>query len=671
MLLCLRAVFLIISLMGISFFVYDKLRINPTFVPLTALSAIVCFIYISGLLNILRLCVYLLFAFSVICFAIYLLKISKKELDISVFWCPGVIFFALLTVYFFILLNGLSLTQYDNFSHWGLIVKEMFYYNSFPDDRTIVIFRNYPPGTASLIYYICKILGYNEGNMLIAQSLIIPACLATLFCKAKFKNMPYLISLTAVCIASICIMGYGDSTLNMHNLMVDAVLAFVAAASIIIAYYYKNNIKKLFFSNLIVLSSLCLIKDSGKIFLIIICLFIFMETTNYLRNITKEKILYSFILLIVPIFLSSTLWKAYNEKAYQTYEFSSNKFVFSLDWKILKEYLLNNFVILSRYALGIIIFAALVFIMNFVLKNHTKIKTVLNALVIILAGVATVNIFIKAVSIFSPNSQEDLDTILFRMRNYLLDPSIINNKLFLLVNVMSILTIVLLFALKRINKLIVKSFLYTNILVIFYVLNLYVLYAIIMNRCEGIEISAFDRYLSTVIIIVFLIQSLAIIHVICNVGFSKPLIPNIISFSLGILALTAVNRNLYELFKRPDIANLPRYPVQQACNIARRYLSRNENVVIYLDNGASRGYNGYLSMYELLSKNCHIIDNDNIKNSNIIENISSGEYLLIATNDEIFWSAINSLEILVDNQNGSLYKISNFGNNLCLNRVDV
>ncbi len=79
MLLCLRAVFLIISLMGISFFVYDKLRINPTFVPLTVLSAIMCFIYISGLLNILRLCVYLLCAFSVICFAIYLLKISKKN----------------------------------------------------------------------------------------------------------------------------------------------------------------------------------------------------------------------------------------------------------------------------------------------------------------------------------------------------------------------------------------------------------------------------------------------------------------------------------------------------------------------------------------------------------------------------------------------------------------
>lgn len=64
-----------------------------------------------------------------------------------------------LVVYAVFLLHGCVLTYNDDFSHWGLIVRTMLVEDGFPAaGDPLITFTSYPPGTACLIYYVCRMV---------------------------------------------------------------------------------------------------------------------------------------------------------------------------------------------------------------------------------------------------------------------------------------------------------------------------------------------------------------------------------------------------------------------------------------------------------------------------------------------------------------------------------
>ncbi len=604
----LKLIIFLLIFVGLFLLVYDKMKINTAFVPIVTMSIVMCCIYVAGLLNILNLSTLLLAFLGVASFFVYMLKILKKQFCIKPFFCPGIIIFAVLSVYFFIMLRGVNLLHYDNFSHWGSIVKEMFYYNSFPDERSIIIFRNYPPGSASFIYFICKVLGYTESHALMAQSLLIASSVAALFCKVKLKDISYFVSLFIISICSVCILSYDDSTLHIYNLLVDALLGFMVAVSIVISYYYKDNLKKLFYTNIFPLTALTLIKDSGKIFLFVVCIYIFILVTNHFKNIAKKQCLYTVLLALIPVFASGTLWKAYNKKAYMFTPFNSNKFAFN-----------------------------------------------------------PVNI----INIWRKKPPQYLNNIFLKMVGAVFNFNQINTKILILINLTSVLAIILLFIFKKNYSLILKTFICTNTLGVLYLFNLYILYTAIMDEVEGSAISAFDRYLSTFVIILFLLQSLAVIHTSCRTIGNKYFIKPFILVTLIVLSVISVKPNLVKIIVKPDNRNFRRYDIQKTCEKEKSHLIRDKKWAVYVGKSdPSSGYYYYLSTYELLSKECSIINSDNMNSIKAFKNIENSEYLMLTTDNESFWKNISINDINVDDIDGSLYSISKSDGKLCFTRVD-
>lgn len=87
---------------------------------------------------------------------------------------PGLFVYILLWGIIIFINKNRVLSAWDEFSHWGLIVKNMFEFNSFASNpETIVMFRDYPPFSAIFEYFILKLTNvYQEDEIIISMGII-------------------------------------------------------------------------------------------------------------------------------------------------------------------------------------------------------------------------------------------------------------------------------------------------------------------------------------------------------------------------------------------------------------------------------------------------------------------------------------------------------------------
>src|SRR5699024_8009522 len=167
----------LISFMGINLAVYNYSRLKLIMAPFISVSIISSVMMIAGLLNILEPTVGIIQILGVL-FALYYGYQFYRQKNFKQFFQKefnfGILLYILGGLYFLFLLSNQELVHYDNFSHWGTVVKEIFLNNALPTEWThISDFTNYPPGTAIFIYYFMKATFPSEGMALFGQYLII------------------------------------------------------------------------------------------------------------------------------------------------------------------------------------------------------------------------------------------------------------------------------------------------------------------------------------------------------------------------------------------------------------------------------------------------------------------------------------------------------------------
>lgn len=296
---CIRFIFMILSLFGYSLFFKEKLKINRFISPLFSLSIVTLITYFSGLLKLLQYSSYIIFIVGLLLFIRKILGLRKEDFyNIEVI---NILNFMLLSCFIIISIILLSskLIHYDNFSHWAIVVKQMLIENAFPNANSVLIdFKNYPLGTSSWIYYVCKMVGSKEGVMLAAQGTIIYASIYAFFSIIKDRKRLLFSSLILI---SIGVMNIFNVAIRMDNLLVDFVLPLVALAIIATIYFYKNNIKKCVYTILPIMSMLLIVKNNAIFFwaiATIYLLYIFLKSENKKKNFLKVLICIAVSLLV-------------------------------------------------------------------------------------------------------------------------------------------------------------------------------------------------------------------------------------------------------------------------------------------------------------------------------------------------------------------------------------
>ncbi|WP_080146725.1 hypothetical protein [Marinilactibacillus piezotolerans] len=332
-------------------------KVKEEFSPVVICSVLGIIVFISGLLNLLIESVIIL---SIVSLLSLIYIIWQKKLNLS--FPVGLIYFVAMTVYFVLLLRGKSLAHYDDFSHWGLVTREIVNSNQFPSNSSdLIIFKSYPTGSASFIYFIAKTLGNTEGVFLFAQSILVSASITTLFSLVKENRI---VKSIVIIIATVFFLTAYNSP---FVLLVDTILPLIgiAATCIVIFYSTEKNISKGFYTVLPILTYLVTVKNSSLFFVVIVSLLIvYYSFIN--REPLKNILLYIIASIGVP-FTINYLWSKHVAFTFPTgletkHSFSLENYrnVFdgktSQDIKEITDLFINKMITLSNVDVKILVF---------------------------------------------------------------------------------------------------------------------------------------------------------------------------------------------------------------------------------------------------------------------------------------------------------------------------
>lgn len=282
-----------------------KSGMNVFFLPAFIVSLQVTLLFLAGILNCLRIAVFLIFGIGLALAVYYLVKDSKCI--VKNYLNVGYLFLVVMVSIMLVATRGHLFTHYDNFSHWALVVRGMLITDRFPSFKdTLIEFQAYPLGSASYIYYVAKIISMSEGIQMFAQAYMMLCFILPVF---KYVSKRKLESYTYVILFTNFIFVYN---IRITELLVDTLLPLQGMAMLFflcsecLGFGVRN--KKECVSVLYAIPFLCMsaqTKNSGMFFVAIVCVLLLMSL-KYERQGAKQK-----IVTIAAPFLSLFLWKSH------------------------------------------------------------------------------------------------------------------------------------------------------------------------------------------------------------------------------------------------------------------------------------------------------------------------------------------------------------------------
>ncbi len=255
-------------------------------------------LYVSGLFGSLEYGIFALYILSAVSIFAAMYLYNRRNMTVSDVISPAVPVYGLL--FLLVILNNRNtwFGTWDEYSHWGIAAKDMYYYNAFPaHPGSTVMLTRYPPFSALIEYFFT----YNNGLfsidlIYIGFQMMIISCLI-LLCKAAARGrVKYL--LPAVLIIFTLPVSFFETIFN--DICVDSLLA-VLLAYVFICYYSE---KMSLFNMLRIIcgvSALTLTKEAGLAIAGLACLVMLLDTCwrgVKEKNIVGKRIVWQFLPLL-------------------------------------------------------------------------------------------------------------------------------------------------------------------------------------------------------------------------------------------------------------------------------------------------------------------------------------------------------------------------------------
>lgn len=296
----LRLFVFLLTMVGYFGMLRFKFKINISFIPITVTSLIGILVFFSGILNIMKIVVFLIVALGCFCFFKYTVFIRDSR------FFKWVFLYFIMLVYFYLVFKDAYFNHYDNFSHWGVVAREILETNQFPSFKSSMIqFPTYITGSASFIYFICKVIGSNaEGTIIFANLSISLAALFSFMCFIERKNIGFIVPITVFSVVML------TTNIMPYDLLVDTQMPAVALAWSIIILDKKINFEKMLNISLLISAFLITIKSSAMFFVFINVVLIWL---CYRNNVSLKLLLKKCFLILLSVFTVIKVWKAHTE----------------------------------------------------------------------------------------------------------------------------------------------------------------------------------------------------------------------------------------------------------------------------------------------------------------------------------------------------------------------
>ncbi|KAA9218390.1 MULTISPECIES: ArnT family glycosyltransferase [Aerococcus] len=356
-----------------------RLAVSPYLSWILVIAGQSLTIYAFALVNFLQPAMYLIYYLGFVLLAVYLFQQGRSSqgsfLVLFQRKFPWISLIFLVTFLIWVLLmKDMPLIFWDNFSHWGLIVKFFFNEQRLATDLDkIIYYRSYPPAVSLYINYVVNFLGYSEGHMIIGNFMVNLAALYAFFTPFNIKKNKITGFLVLFLIAGFYLM---DDHVKMYNLLVDNLLAYLTLAAFAGLYHYRKNRK---ISSLIVIllaGFLGLVKGSGIFFVVLVIAVYCYYLTKYDK--AKEPFSLKKYLPVLLSLLPFALWKLYVRLMYDTSQFRHSV---HFDWsqlhlkaKIVAKFILQSLDPWTPATWGLVLIVVLVLVMLLVTAREKNLQ---------------------------------------------------------------------------------------------------------------------------------------------------------------------------------------------------------------------------------------------------------------------------------------------------------
>lgn len=193
--------------------------------------------YLSAFINALPIAVIICVLAAITGYGLLLYKaIYKKEATAMLhsIGTPGFVAFVLLFIFIYVINIGYNFLYWDEFSHWGIMIKETLRLNNFHNTPGSVLLVNqaYPPAIPLFQYFWCKLTGgYSEPSAARALQFLALSALLPVFKYCTHKTVVKNISLLFLLVFIPAIVS--PITMNLYDsIYTDAALAVFIGATL-------------------------------------------------------------------------------------------------------------------------------------------------------------------------------------------------------------------------------------------------------------------------------------------------------------------------------------------------------------------------------------------------------------------------------------------------------
>lgn len=300
-------VFFILLITSITLMIIFKKKIEQV-IPISVLEVILT-IYITGLLDNLSLGVLIVCIGTLVQLIFILLYFRKRTNEIKTIakqiLTPGLAIYIGLFVISIVMNKGRIFEDYDEYNHWGIMIKNMFLYNTYgTNPESIVVFNDYPPLTSIFQYLFIQIKGiYAEDVIITAQNILYFSMMIPITKNITWKKDVTRILLASMIILFVPIIFYANF---YTNILVDGMLGLAFVYTIYSSYREEKDIPFQFLEIFCGMTMLILTKTQGIglaiLATIIIGIKLFLENKEG-KEQTKKKIKLFCIAIICAIVL--------------------------------------------------------------------------------------------------------------------------------------------------------------------------------------------------------------------------------------------------------------------------------------------------------------------------------------------------------------------------------
>lgn len=288
----------ILLIIAISISKITKIKIEEA-MPISVIG-IALPIYICGLFDNLKVGIYgvaLLILFSICTIVYFIIKEKSIKLILKQCLTPGILVYILFYIINILANKNRILENYDEFNHWGLIIKNMYIYNKFGmHENSVVTFNEYPPFTAIFQYLFLSVQKmYSESTIITAQNMLYISMIMPIFKEVSWKNIKKIFITIPVILCPLVL--YPDF---FKEILADGFMGVMFAMGLYQIYQKNSKVQNILL--LTYISTLSLTKTTGIVLAIALAL---AKLINMIINKENKKDIGKFLLaLLIPIVLT-------------------------------------------------------------------------------------------------------------------------------------------------------------------------------------------------------------------------------------------------------------------------------------------------------------------------------------------------------------------------------